>query len=116
MDWCGEAGCGCTVLCLALAIKNMQFVEEKEPNSRWSNEIFTSLFSDTACALLFCTCSVSFSSGCSDQLSNICLPEKKKKRGCLSVWKINWVISVTGKLPALVKMGGEGTQILTAID
>lgn len=41
---------------------------------------------------------------------------QKKKKGCLSIWKINWVISVTGKLPARVKMGGEGTQILTAID
>lgn len=42
--------------------------------------------------------------------------QKKKKKSLPFYWKINWVISVTGKLPALIKVGGEGTQILTAID
>lgn len=98
---------GTMFLCLALAMENVQFAEEKEPNSRWSNELFTALDHDSTRASLFCTWSFSFSSLCSDQLSNICL-SKKKKKGCLSIWKINWVISVTGKLPARVKMGGEG--------
>lgn len=70
---------GTMFLCLALAMENVQFAEEKEPNSRWSNELFTALDHDSTCASLFCTWSFSFSSLRSDQLSNICLSKKKKK-------------------------------------
>lgn len=105
---------GTMFLCLALAMENVLFAEEKEPNSRWSNELFTALDHEITCASLFSSTSPFPHFVQIDCQTSAC--QKKKKKSCLPIWKINWVISVTGKLPAHVKMGGEGTQILTAID
>lgn len=44
---------GTVFLCLALATENVLFAEEKEPNSRWSNELFMALDCDLTCASLF---------------------------------------------------------------
>lgn len=78
MDLCGEAVCRCMFLCLAVVRASSWFAQEKDPNSRWSNELFTLLFWHSMCffiSYLLCL----LCSGCSDQLSNICLPKKKKK-------------------------------------